>query len=242
MERITTKMRSREFDLDAASESEPEALSLSPSPGPRIGVNLSSMVVKPPASNGGGSDLDIGYDTDDRHRGSPPHQRRLNSPHDVHPRGSPSSSRRRGGYSSLHRRRSPEGFRRRLPQPGLQRRGSAIGLRRRGSPLAFHSRSQRFQNDPGHIQRRGSISPPRRPRVDDGYFEPDFRHPRGPRSGRGMRGRGGGGRFRIFLPPTFWRGGRPYTRGIDSTTHIMSSYGGEFVHINDPNLSPREVD
>ncbi|PKU68051.1 uncharacterized protein LOC110093189 [Dendrobium catenatum] len=245
MDRIS-KMRSRELDLDAAPESESEALSLSPSPAPRIGANLSSMVVKPSASDGGGSDLDIGYATDEGQRGSPPPPRRINSPQDPQPRDSPSSGRRRVGFSPMHRRRSPDGFRPRVSQPGPHHRGSPLDFHRRGSPLAFHPRSQRFRNDPGYMQRPGSISPPRRLRGDDGYYEPDFGHPRGPRSGRGrgVRGRGGG-RFRDISPPAFGsgRGGRPYAREYHSSAHIISSPSeGQFVHRNDPNLSPREGD
>ncbi|KAK8914277.1 hypothetical protein KSP39_PZI024336 [Platanthera zijinensis] len=235
-----SKLRSREMGHDAPLESESEALSLSPSPPPRIAGNLSSMVVKPSLSSGGGSDLDIGYAADVRPRGSPPHHFRR-GPQDPHRHDSPSSNRRRFGSSPLHRRVSPDSFSRRVSQPGIPRGGSPIGLHRRSSPPAFHPRSQRFQNGSGYMQRSGSISPLRRPRVDEGYYDPDFGHPRGSWSGRGMRGRGRG-RFRDISPPAFGRGGRSYARGSTSSARAISPAEEEYIHRNDPNLSPREGD
>lgn len=92
---------------------------------------------------------------------------------------------------------------------------------------------------PGYFQHSGSISPLRRPRVDENYFEQDFGNFHGPRTGRGSRGRGG--RFREISPP-FVRGGRPYGRGSNSSARAVSPIEEEYAHRNDPNLSPREGD
>lgn len=88
--------------------------------------------------------------------------------------------------------------------------------------------------------RAGSISPPRRWRAD--YHDPDFGHPVRPHSGRGFRG-GRGGRFRDVSPSYgSGRGGRSLGRGYNRSRHEQSPFDGEYVHRNDPNLSPREGD
>ncbi|KAG0500415.1 hypothetical protein HPP92_000487 [Vanilla planifolia] len=230
-------MRGREMDK-SPNGSDSAAPSLSPPR--RIAVNLSSMVVKPSASSGGGSDIENGYAADARLRDSPLPLLRHGSPHDLHRRVSPSYDRRRIGSSPMHRRDSPDAFRRRVPQPGIRRRGSPIGFYCRGPSPVFHPRSQRFHDNPGYMQRAGSISPPRRPRMDDGYYESYRSHPSGPRSGRGMRGRGN--RFHHVSPTRLGRSGRPHERGFNPLVQSIDPSEREFVHRNDPNLSPREGD
>ncbi|ONK80426.1 uncharacterized protein A4U43_C01F17600 [Asparagus officinalis] len=97
----------------------------------------------------------------------------------------------------------------------------------------------------GYLPRAGSISPPlRRPRLDGSHYDTNFDYPAGSRFGRGFRGGGrGGGRFRDVSPPNgLGRGGRSsYGRGYTVDQRVLSP-DGEYVHRNDPNLSPREGD
>ncbi|KAJ6797115.1 putative serine/arginine repetitive matrix protein 1 [Iris pallida] len=223
-------MRPRERDQ------EPPAPESSPPPGPpaaRLTGNLSSMVVRPTDSAGGGAgaggDLEKG---EARNRRESPLRRRISPPIDLR--------RRRGSPPAFRRRESPIAFQRRGTPPDLYRRGGGGGA---GSPAAaFRSRSQRFSDNPGYMPHAGSISPPpRRPKLDDDY-DPEFDHPVGQYFGRGFRGGRAGGRFRDVSPHEgFGRGGRPIGRGHMLERRISPS-GGEYVHRNDPNLSPREGD
>ncbi|XP_020088686.1 zinc finger Ran-binding domain-containing protein 2 [Ananas comosus] len=87
----------------------------------------------------------------------------------------------------------------------------------------------------------GSISPPRRGRFDDAQYGPDYDDPVGPRYVRGFNSGRGGGRFRDVSPNYgFGRGGRSSGRGYAGRGLQPSE--GEYVHRNDPNLSPREGD
>lgn len=95
---------------------------------------------------------------------------------------------------------------------------------------------------PGYIPRADSISPPTRRPKFDGNYDPEFDHPVGPRFGRGFRGGRAGGRFRDVSPHDgFGRGGRSVGRGHMLERRVSPS-GTEYVHRNDPNLSPREGD
>lgn len=96
----------------------------------------------------------------------------------------------------------------------------------------------------GYLQRTGSVSPPpRHGRLDDSRYDPSFERPTGPHVGRGFRGGRGGGRFRDVSPHDgFGRGGRSLGRGYDVDRRGTSPFDGEYIHRNDPNLSPREGD
>jgi len=97
---------------------------------------------------------------------------------------------------------------------------------------------------PGYLPRAGSISPPsRRPRLDDSHYDPNFDRPAGSHFGRVFRGGRGRGRFRDVSPRnSLGRGSRPLGRGYDVDQRGISPFEGEYVHRNDPNLSPREGD
>ncbi|XP_008801020.2 uncharacterized protein LOC103715207 isoform X1 [Phoenix dactylifera] len=222
-----------------------EAPPLEPSPPPpatRTGGGLSSMVVRPSDSSGAGDVVEPEevHATNDRRdspqgfrrRGSPPNLRLRDSPLD--PRRRVSSAYRRHGNSppSLHRRYSPPPFRRRV---------SPSDFRRRGSPTGFHPRYQRFS--PGYAMHAGSISPPHRQRLDDARYDVEFDGSAGQRFGRGLRGGRGGGRFRDVSPPYgLGRGGRSFGRGYNASGRGFPPFDGDYVHRNDPNLSPREGD
>ena len=88
-------------------------------------------------------------------------------------------------------------------------------------------------------------SPPRQRRLERSNFDDTI----GPRythgyegTGRGYEGGGrGGARFRDDSPP-YGRGGRSHGRGYNGPGKEFILIDGEYVHRNDPNLSPREGD
>ncbi|CAL9180659.1 unnamed protein product [Musa hybrid cultivar] len=213
-------MRPRERDEDEeAPPSEP-----SPAPPPRrAGGGLSSMVVRPPESGEGEDDEEPrDYGAVVRRRDSP--QQRRDSLPPARRRFSPQDQRRREPSPGLRRRDSP---------PTFRRRGSPIDVRRRGGSPGFHSRYQRFHGGPGSVS-------PRRQRLD-GQHDLDFDSSMGRHIGRGFRGGRAGGRFREASPGYgHGRGGRSTGRGYNASRWPVSD--GEYVHRNDPNLSPREGD
>jgi hypothetical protein len=85
----------------------------------------------------------------------------------------------------------------------------------------------------GYGMHPGHSPPPRSRRFEATTFDD------GPRYPRGYQGGGRGGRFREGSPP-YGRGGRSYGRGHPGKDFI--NIDGEYVHRNDPNLSPREGD
>ncbi|KAJ0989247.1 hypothetical protein J5N97_007603 [Dioscorea zingiberensis] len=208
---------------------------------PRVGGGLSSMVVRP-SDCGSWSDAE----TDEPIAGndrkpSPLSSRRHESPQDLRRRGGSPAPRYRASSPIMRRRNSPPDFRRRQsPTIGFRRRDSPLGLRRRDSPSGFNPRPQRFHEDSGYGMRASVISPPRRSRPD--CHDPDLVHSVRSHGGRGFRG-GRGGRFRD-VSPTYGsgRGGRSLGRGYNASRRVQSPFDGEYVHRNDPNLSPREGD
>ncbi|XP_074571392.1 uncharacterized protein LOC141827944 [Curcuma longa] len=209
-------MRPREREEDEGAPTSRE-----PSPAPplrRPGGGLSSMVVRPPERNGGGEDAE-----EPRHASASAGLRH-DSP-DEQRQGSPLDESRRGFSPSLRGRDSPPSFRRRASHLDVRRRGG-------GSP-GLNSRYQWFRDGPG------SLSPPH------GRFEaqhsPDFDSPMRQHFGRGFRGGRAGGRFREVSPVYgHGRGQRSVGGGNNASRWPVSE--GEYVHRNDPNLSPREGD
>lgn len=98
-----------------------------------------------------------------------------------------------------------------------------------------------FPLSSGYSLRTGSASP-RRQKLDTFRDEPDFGNFVRPHFGRGFRG-GRGGRFRDVSPNhRHGRGGRPLGRGYGVSGRGAQPFHGEYIHRNDPNLSPREGD
>ncbi|XP_072983634.1 uncharacterized protein [Typha latifolia] len=219
-------MRPREKEEEAPPPPEP---SPEPSAPPaRTGGGLSSMVVRPSESAGRGGDANEPEEPRATSASAAPGSRRPDSP----------DARRRGSLWDTRRRGSPSDPRRREPSPPFQRRGTPPGFRRRGSPPGLHAR---FHENQGY--HAGSLSPPRRRRPDDAHYGPDFDHMVGTRYGRGIRGGRGGGRFREISPHHgFGRGGRSSGRGYNASGRGLPAFEGDYVHRNDPNLSPREGD
>ncbi|WOL09317.1 hypothetical protein Cni_G18070 [Canna indica] len=212
--------REREDDEDAPPPESSPAL-----PPRRAGGGLSSMVVRPPESSGGEDAEEPRHPEDDRLRDSSPQQRRRDSLPPARRRVSPQDQRRRDFSPGIRRRDSP---------PPFRRRGSPLDIRRRGGSPGFHSRYGRFHDGPG------SVSPPRRQRLD-GHYDPDFDSSIGQRFGRGLRGGRTGGRFREVSPIMgHGRGRRSLGRGYNTSKWPVAE--GEYIHRNDPNLSPREGD
>ncbi|KAG1330366.1 putative protein tesmin/TSO1-like CXC 5 [Cocos nucifera] len=210
-----------------------EAPPLEPSPPPlvtRTGGGLSSMVVRP-------SDSGDVVEPEEVHAASD----RRESPQGLRRRGSPRNPRRRESPLDLRRRDSSAFRRHGNSPPPYRRRGSPPDFRGRGSPTGFHPRYPRFSQ--GYAMHAGSISPPQRQRLDDAHYDLEFDRPAGQRFSRGFRGGRGGGRFRDVSPPYLpGRGGRSFGRGYNASGRGFPAFDGEYVHRNDPNLSPREGD
>ncbi|KAF3783963.1 TATA-binding protein-associated factor 2N [Nymphaea thermarum] len=107
----------------------------------------------------------------------------------------------------------------------------------------YYSRSERFSERQGYGIRAGSGSPLRHRKVDRRY-DTEFDHGDAPhRSHGGFRGGRGPGRFREFSPPYGrGRGGRSFGRGLDGLDFGVSSYRGEGMSRNNPNVPPRVGD
>ncbi|KAG0540215.1 hypothetical protein BDA96_03G389800 [Sorghum bicolor] len=235
-EDITPPRRTPEPEADPAPAPDPSP-SPSPAPAPAPAppqparAPLSSLVVRPPPpqENGGGSS---------------PHSPSARSP-------SPSAGRHRGrGASSPRRRRDfspppPRGWERRRsppPQPPERRRpGSPPPQRRRFTPPPRFQppRHPRFHDEQQGYGMHAGPSPPRPRRAEASKFDDDV----GPRYTHGYHGGGrGGARFREGSPP-YGRGGRSYGRGYGAPHgKDFINIDGQYVHRNDPNLSPREGD
>ncbi|CAN6207669.1 unnamed protein product [Urochloa humidicola] len=227
-----------EADLDPVPSPSPAPVPVPASPQPARAL-LSSLVVKPPPAppqeNGGGSSppspaaraarsrSPVGGGGGYRGRGaSPPRHRREFSP-----------PRSRG----WERRRSPSP----PPPPERRRPGSPPPQRRRFSPPPRFQppRHQRFHDEqPGYVMHGGHSPPPLR-RSEARKFDDAV----GPRYSHGYPGGGRGGtRLRDDSPP-YGRGGRSYGRGYGAPPgKDFINIDGEYVHRNDPNLSPREGD
>ncbi|KAL5199238.1 hypothetical protein ABZP36_020441 [Zizania latifolia] len=197
---------------------------------------LSSLVVKlpPRQENGASSSPDAAARSSpspaagvpSRHRGSSlPRHRRDFSPPDPRLR---------------ERRRSP------LPPPARRFPGSPPPQRRRLSPPRQHRRLSppvlqprhpRLYDEPQGYGMHAGPPPPRQRRPENNNFNDGF----GPRYAHGYQGGGRGvARFRDASP--YGRGGRSYGRGFNAPGKEFINIDGEYVHRNDPNLSPREGD
>ncbi|OEL20540.1 hypothetical protein BAE44_0018442 [Dichanthelium oligosanthes] len=211
----------------------PPAPAPSPVPAPPQPARapLSSLVVKPPPpqENGGGS--------------SPPspaaRATRSPSPGGGHRGRGASPTRHRREFSpprhrGWERRRSP-------PPPERRRPGSPPPQRRRFSPPPRFQppRHPRFHDEQQGYGMHGGPSPPHPHRAQASKFDDVV----GPHYTHGYRGGGrGGARFREGSPP-YGRGGRSYGRGYGAPPgKDFINIDGEYVHRNDPNLSPREGD
>uniref|UniRef100_A0A0A9DUU1 RanBP2-type domain-containing protein n=1 Tax=Arundo donax TaxID=35708 RepID=A0A0A9DUU1_ARUDO len=196
-----------------------------PAPPQPARAPLSSLVVRPPPpqENGGSSPSAARAACSSSpaggslRRGSPPPRRRRDfSPPDPGPRG-------------WERRRSP-------PSPERRHPGSPPPQRRRFSPPRFQPpRHPRFHDEPQGYRMHSGPSPHPRRQEPSGFDD-------GPRYTHGYQGGGrGGARVREGSPP-YGRGGRSYGRGFSAPGKDFINIDGEYVHRNDPNLSPREGD
>lgn len=89
----------------------------------------------------------------------------------------------------------------------------------------------------GYVMHTGSSPPHQR-----GLGSSNFDDPTGPRYTYGYEGSGrGSARFRDGSPP-YGRGGRSRGMGYNGPGKEFINIDGEYVHRNDPNLSPREGD
>ncbi|KAK3129782.1 hypothetical protein QOZ80_6BG0484650 [Eleusine coracana subsp. coracana] len=209
-----------EPEPEPEAEADPEPAPPAPQP---ARPHLSSLVVRlPPQENGGSS--------------PPPsagRPARSSSPQGGGPRRGSPPPRRRREFSPP----APRGWdRRRSPPPPERRRpASPPPPRRRYSPPRFQPpRHPRFHDQPQGYGMHPGPSPPRLRREASSYDDAV-----GPHYPRGYQGGGRGGRFRKGSPP-YGRGGRSYGRGHPGKDFI--NIDGEYVHRNDPNLSPREGD
>ncbi|XP_062179103.1 uncharacterized protein LOC133883702 isoform X1 [Phragmites australis] len=199
-----------------------------PAPAPAR-APLSSLVVRPPPP------------PQENGRSSPPsaadRAALSSSPADGSLRRVSPPPRRRHGFSppdtrESERRRSPPPLeRRRLASPPPQRRRFSL-------PRFQPSRPPRFHDEPLGYRMHSGPSPPRPRRQEASIFDDAV----GPRYTRGYQGDGRGrARFREGSPP-YGRGSRSYGRGYSAPGKEFINIDGEYVHRNDPNLSPREGD
>ncbi|KAL5225055.1 hypothetical protein ABZP36_011694 [Zizania latifolia] len=227
---------------------------------------LSSLVVKPPPRQENGASSSSSPDAaarsssppaagvPSRHRGSslPRHRHDFSSPDprvrerlrsplqppDRRLPGSPPPQRRRLSPPPQRRRLSPPPQRRRLSPPPQRRRLSPPPQHRRLSPPGFQPRHPRLYNEPQGYGMHAGPSPPRQRKQENSNFDDGC----GPRYAHGYQGGGGAvARFRDGSPP-YGRGGRSYGRGFSAPGKEFINIDGEYVHRNDPNLSPREGD
>lgn len=115
-----------------------------------------------------------------------------------------------------------------------------IDLQERHFYTSYHSTHIIYCSFQENSVNAGSVSPPRRQRLDD-LYDPDFESSVRQRFGRGLRGGRAGGRFREVSPVYgHGRGRRSLGRGYNPSKYPVLE--GEYIHRNDPNLSPREGD
>uniref|UniRef100_A0A0D9Y6F4 RanBP2-type domain-containing protein n=1 Tax=Oryza glumipatula TaxID=40148 RepID=A0A0D9Y6F4_9ORYZ len=231
-----------ELEPEPEPESETDAdadAALQPPPPPPARAPLSSLVVKPSPREGDGASSSSpdaaaaaarssptpAAGAPGRHRGSSlPRRRRDLSP--------PERERRRSPPPPLLARRRPPG------SPPPQRRRLSPPPTRRLTPPDFQPRHPRPYHELQGYGMHAGLSPQRQHRPENRSFDDTF----GPRYAHGYQGGGRGvARFRDGSPP-YGRGGRSYGRGSGAPGKEFINIDGEYVHRNDPNLSPREGD